>query len=153
MRWLEAKIPPLIVLALLGGAAHLARHYAPSLSFYLPLAELVAILVAIVGAALNLLPKLAFGRGNTTINPLSPALATCLVTSGIYRYTRNPMYVGQALILLGWVLYLRNTAALLAVPAFVLYITWFQIRPEERYLSSRFPDEYATFSRRVSRWL
>ena len=153
MRWLETKIPPPVVLFLLGIAAFGAAHFLPALSFDFPLRRLLAMSLAFVGLALNLLPKLAFQRAGTTINPLRPALSTHLVTSGIYRYTRNPMYLGHAAILLGWALYLRNAAAFVAIPAFMLYITRFQIQPEERYLSTRFPGAYAAFCRQVSRWL
>lgn len=153
MRWLETKIPPLVVMALLGAVAFGVAHLLPTFSFDLPLGALIPATFALTGAMLNLLPKLSFRRAGTTVNPLQPALAASLVTSGIYRYTRNPMYLGQAAILLGWALYLHNAAALVVVPAFVLYITRFQIQPEERYLSARFPDEYAAFCRQVRRWL
>ncbi|AEQ98421.1 methyltransferase family protein [Xanthomonas oryzae] len=72
---------------------------------------------------------------------------------GGYRYSRNPMYLGHAFILLGWTLYLHHAAALLAVALFVLYVTRFQISPEERQLSVRFPGVYAEFCARVRRWL
>ena len=153
MRWLETKIPPPVVMALLGTAAFGVAHLLPALSFELPLRKFAAVAVAFVGLVLNIVPKLAFQRAGTTVNPLRPALVTSLVTSGIYRYTRNPMYLGQSVILLSWALYLLNVAALLVVPAFMLYITRFQIRPEERYLSARFPDAYAAFCRQASRWL
>lgn len=124
-----------------------------SLSFQLPLRTLVVAVVAFAGLLLNVIPKLAFGRAGTTVNPLRPDKATALVSSGIYRYSRNPMYVGQALLLLAWVLYVGHWLGLFAVPLFVLYITRFQIVPEERVLAARFADEYAEFRRRVHRWL
>lgn len=114
---------------------------------------LVPAAVAATGVALNLLPKLAFRRAGTTVNPLRPQAASALVTHGVYRHTRNPMYLGQALVLLGAMLYLQDLRALLAVPLFVVYITRLQILPEERMLSARFPDAYAAFCRRVRRWL
>ena len=153
MRWLETKIPPPVVMVLLGITTFGVARLLPALSFEFPLRKLAAVSFAFVGLALNILPKLAFRRAGTTVNPLRPALATSLVTSGIYRYTRNPMYLGHATILLGWALYLHNVTALVVVPAFMLYITRFQIQPEERYLSARFPDAYATFCRQASRWL
>ena len=153
MRWLETKIPPPVVMMLLGIAAWGAARLLPALSFELPLRALVVASLTFAGLVLNVFPKLAFRRAGTTVNPLRPALSTRLVTSGIYRHTRNPMYLGHAVILLGWALYLHNAAALAAIPAFMLYISRFQIQPEERYLSARFPDEYAAFCSQVSRWL
>jgi protein-S-isoprenylcysteine O-methyltransferase Ste14 len=140
-------------MVLLGVAAYGAARFLPALSFELPARTFIAAALALVGLALNILPKLAFQRVGTTVNPISPALATTLVTSGIYSYTRNPMYLGHATILLAWTLYLHNIAALIALPAFVLYITRFQIQPEERYLSARFPVAYAAFCKQASRWL
>lgn len=66
---------------------------------------------------------------------------------------RNPMYLGHSAILLAWALYLGNLAALAAVPAFMLYVTRFQVLPEERALSDRFPDAYAESCRKTPRWL
>ena len=153
MHWLETRIPPPIVMVLLGATAFVIARLLPALSFEVPLSAVVAVALVFVGLALNILPKLAFRRAGTTVNPVRPALATSLVTSGIYRYSRNPMYLGHAAILSGWVLYLHNAAALVVVPAFIIYITRFQIKPEERHLSARFPDEYAAFCRQASRWL
>ena len=153
MRWLETKIPPPVVMVLLGLAAWGVAQRLPAASFEFPLRTFFGAVMACAGLALNILPKRVFRRAGTTVNPLSPALATSLVTSGVYRYTRNPMYLGHCVILFGWVTWLHNAAALLVVPAFVLYITRFQILPEERYLSARFPDAYPAFRRQVSRWL
>ncbi len=140
-------------MVLLGIAALGVARFLPTVSFEVRLRTFAAFALACVGLALNILPKLAFRRAGTTVNPLSPALATSLVTSGIYRYTRNPMYLGHSVILLGWALYLQNVAALAAFPAYMLYTTRFQIQPEERYLSARFPDAYAAFCRQAPRWL
>ena len=153
MRALETKIPPPVVMVLLGCIAWVTARFLPALAFELPDHTLIAGAFVAAGLALNVLPKLAFKRAGTTVNPLKPSATTALVTSGIYRYTRNPMYLGQSVILLGWVAYLQNMVGLLAVPAFMLYISRFQIRPEERQLSARFPDAYAAFCRQARRWL
>jgi protein-S-isoprenylcysteine O-methyltransferase Ste14 len=153
MRALETKIPPPIAMLLLGGLVWVATRYLPALSFYLPFNRIITAALAAAGLALNLYPKLAFGRAGTTVNPLRPGSTTHLVTSGIYRYTRNPMYLGHSVLLLGSAAYLHNAVAFLAIPAFMLYISRFQIQPEERHLCTRFPDEYAAFCRRVPRWL
>lgn len=153
MHRLETKIPPPVAMVLLGLAAFVFARLTPAFSFSLPLRAPVAGVLACVGVALNGLPKLAFKRAGTTVNPLRPALATQLITGGVYRYSRNPMYVGHAVILLGWTLYLHHAVALLAVPLFVLYVTRFQIKPEERQLAVWFPGAYAEFCARVRRWL
>lgn len=153
MQKLETRIPPPLVMLLLGMLAYAIAHQAPGLAMDIPWrGYLVAALVGL-GLAFDLLPALSFRRARTTVNPTKPASTTSLVTGGIYRYTRNPMYVGQALMLAGWALYLANAAALVVVPLFVLYITRFQIVPEERVLSARFPGAYAEFCQRTRRWL
>ena len=76
-----------------------------------------------------------------------------MVTESVYRYTRNPMYLGLACCTFAWGLYLQNFAALLFVIPFVAYMTHFQIKPEERALLEVFGAEYAEFSNRVRRWI
>jgi protein-S-isoprenylcysteine O-methyltransferase Ste14 len=150
---LDTRIPPPLVMALLAVLAWMGARCSPAFSFPLPFASAIAVVVAGAGVVLNVLPKLAFARARTTVNPLRPAAATHLVTSGVYRHSRNPMYLGHALILLGWGIHLHHAAGLLAVPAFVAYVSRFQVAPEERHLSARFADEYAAFCRRTPRWL
>lgn len=153
MNWLETKIPPPLVVAILCVVSIALARLLPGLSFALPLGSIAAGAVVLAGLALNILPKRSFRRAKTTVNPLRPDLASSLVTSGIYRYSRNPMYLGYSLVLMGWALYLHNVASLSTVPGFMLYVTRFQIQPEERHLSARFPEEYAALRKRVPRWL
>jgi protein-S-isoprenylcysteine O-methyltransferase Ste14 len=150
---LEARIPPPIVMLVMGFFAWVAAHYLPAPSFQFLPNRAIASALAIAGLALNVYPKVVFGRVGTTINPLKPCSTTYLVTSGIYRYTRNPMYLGQSLMLLGWTVYLHNFAGLVAVPAFIIYISLFQIRPEERALAARFPATFVAFCRQTRRWV
>ncbi|WP_414492961.1 methyltransferase family protein [Stenotrophomonas maltophilia] len=153
MTWLETRIPPPLVMLLCAGIGWLGSRLWPDAVLPLPMPELTAGGAMVIGLALNLLPKLAFQRARTTVNPLRPSASSALVTHGVYRYTRNPMYLGQATILTGAMLYLQNMIALLVVPLFVLYITWLQIMPEERALLARFPEVYPLFRQRVRRWL
>jgi protein-S-isoprenylcysteine O-methyltransferase Ste14 len=95
----------------------------------------------------------SFRRAKTTVNPMTPDAASSLVVSGIYRYTRNPMYLGFLLILTGWAALLSNMLALAVLPAFVVFMNRFQISPEERVLASLFPVDYAEYRARVRRWL
>ncbi|AWH53139.1 protein-S-isoprenylcysteine methyltransferase [Stenotrophomonas sp. ESTM1D_MKCIP4_1] len=150
MHLLETRIPPPLLMLLCGAMGYLLARVWPWP--VLPVPGWIAVLVMLAGLALNLLPKLAFRRARTTVNPLRPAAATALVTEGIYRHTRNPMYLGQGLVLLGAMLWLGSAAALLVVPMFVGWITRFQIVPEEQVLSARFGVDYADFRRRVRRW-
>lgn len=127
MHLLETRVPPPLVMLLCGALGYVLAHAWPWPA--LPVPGWMALLVMLLGLALNLLPKRAF------------------------RHTRNPMYLGQALVLLGGMLWLGSAAALLVAPLFVGWITRFQILPEERVLSARFGADYAAFRREVRRWL
>ncbi|MGE6332575.1 methyltransferase family protein [Stenotrophomonas sp. NPDC077659] len=151
MHLLETRIPPPLLMLLCGALGYVMGRAWPWPA--LPVPGWMALLVMLLGLALNLLPKLAFRRARTTVNPLRPAAASVLVTGGIYRYSRNPMYLGQALVLLGAMLWLGSAAALLVVALFVGWITRFQILPEERVLSARFGADHDAFLRGVRRWL
>jgi protein-S-isoprenylcysteine O-methyltransferase Ste14 len=96
---------------------------------------------------------ISFRQAKTTVNPLKPDSASSLVDTGIYRVTRNPMYVGFALGLLAWSFYLASPWSLAGVVVFILYMNRFQIGPEERALHSLFSDEYYRYQARVRRWL
>jgi protein-S-isoprenylcysteine O-methyltransferase Ste14 len=95
----------------------------------------------------------SFRRARTTVNPMKPEAATSLVSSGIYRITRNPMYVGLLFVLVAWAAGLSSAWSMLEPLAFFLYIGRFQITPEERVLSQLFGAEYSAYKARVRRWL
>jgi protein-S-isoprenylcysteine O-methyltransferase Ste14 len=124
---------------------------APALTFAVP--SVLALPVAAVGFLLDGIALFHFLRRRTTINPLQPESASALVTGGIYRLSRNPMYLGLATLLLAWAIYLGNVAALAGLPCFILYMNRFQIASEERALEARFGAEYFAYRTRVRRWL
>ena len=109
--------------------------------------------VGIIGLFVMLAGVLSFRRMKTTVNPLQPGAATALVTGGVYRYTRNPMYLGMLLLLIGWAVYLSSPIALIGVLVFWFYISRFQIRPEERALAKLFGDGFSDYASRVRPWL
>jgi protein-S-isoprenylcysteine O-methyltransferase Ste14 len=151
--WLELKIPPPVVALLAAaGAWGLARAF-PEWHLAHAMRVPVAILLAAAGVALAASGIVAFRRVRTTINPHKPVEATALVSSGPYRFTRNPMYMGMLLVLLAWTAFLSSPPALAGPLAFVLYMNRFQIGPEERALRSLFGSEYTAYVSRVRRWL
>lgn len=153
MNTLELKIPPPVVALLfallmwlvssLGGATGIPFGYRLG----------VAIVVASLGVVIGFSAMAAFVRNKTTMNPTRPGATSALVTNGVFRWTRNPMYLSLVLYLLAWAVYLSNWLALLLLPLFVLYMDRFQIKPEERALSVLFGPEYASYQSRVRRWL
>ena len=107
----------------------------------------------VAGVAFDLLGLAAFRTLRTTVNPLKPERASALVTVGIYRITRNPMNVGMSLLLLAWAVCLSALLPFAGPALFVLYLTRFQIQPEERALKALFGEEYTAYAARVRRWL
>jgi protein-S-isoprenylcysteine O-methyltransferase Ste14 len=153
VRVLELKVPPVaLTLASSVLMAALAR-LSPFLRVTLPARTFVALAIGLAGLVVGAMGVASFRRARTTVNPLAPDTASSLVRSGIYAHTRNPMYVGLAMVLAGWAAYLSNLAALAVVPLFVLYLDRFQIVPEERALRARFGAEFTQYATRVRRWL
>lgn len=150
---LDSAIPPPIVMLLVGAAMWAVAHGLAGFTYALPLRMPLVVLIAIAGLLCNLLPKLRFSRVGTTVNPMRPQATRHLVFDGLNRYSRNPMYVGQLLLLVAWGIFLANGLAMTLPLVFVLYITRFQILPEERALAAAFGDAYAMYCSRVRRWL
>lgn len=153
MHNLELKVPPVAVVGAFATAMWLVSMVSPACQVSLPSRHLPALVLMAAGAGVALSGVLSFARAMTTVNPLKPETATALVESGIFRITRNPMYLGLLVVLLGWAVFLANGMALLMVPGFVLYMNRFQIAPEERALLARFGNVFANYTRRVRRWL
>lgn len=84
---------------------------------------------------------------------MDPSKASRLVTDGVFRISRNPMYLGLVLLLIGWAVWLGSASPWLVPPLFVTVITVVQIIPEERALGQRFGDQYRTYQQRVARWV
>lgn len=153
MSWLEHRVPPPLVglvtaLLMAWSAGGPVWHVPTGVNAW------SVLLLVLVGLAFDVAGLLAFRASRTTVNPLRPERASALVTRGVYRITRNPMYVGMAFLLLAWGIYLAHWPALLLGPAaYVLYLTRFQIVPEERALLALFGEEYRTYRARVRRWL
>lgn len=150
---LALKLPPLALVVIMAALMWVASTATPIFDFALPAKRLWAVSLALIGFGTCLAGVASFRRAKTTVNPVKPDLTSSLVVSGIYKYTRNPMYLGFALILLGWGALLSSLTALALVPAFVVYIDRFQIRPEEHVLTSLFPREYPGYQARVRRWI
>jgi protein-S-isoprenylcysteine O-methyltransferase Ste14 len=150
---LELKVPPPVLALLLAFLMWLVSSLVASLEVPFRWRAGAGLALALVGLGFSGAGVIAFRRVRTTINPHKPSAASSLVSGGVYHITRNPMYLGLLLLLLGWAAFLSNPLALLLVPVFVLYINRFQINPEERALSSLFGGEYAAYKRSVRRWI
>ncbi len=153
MTWLEFKIPPPVVALLCA----IGMVYLPDLFglqvFEVPFQSWVAGLVILFGLSFDLLGLIEFRRHATTINPLSPNKSSQIVSSGIYRLTRNPMYLGMAIVLVGVTIWSGSPLGLVMVLVFALYITRFQIKPEERILEAKFGEAFLGYKSKVKRWI
>ncbi|MBL8727382.1 MAG: isoprenylcysteine carboxylmethyltransferase family protein [Planctomycetes bacterium] len=153
MRALERKIPPVVTCLLLGAGMGVTAWLVPALGFPLPARRPLAAVLAIAGLVLAVLGVISFRRVGTTIHPLRPEAASHLVVAGIYRRTRNPMYLGMLLVPLGWAVCLAHPLALLLAITFVPLMNRLQIGPEEAALAARFGAEFAAYRATVRRWL
>jgi protein-S-isoprenylcysteine O-methyltransferase Ste14 len=152
MNVLENKIPPLLIAVLVA----IGMWFIPTVTAAKPSGLLrggLAAIVALSGIAVVIAGVISFRKAKTTVNPLRPETVTSLVIVGIYHITRNPMYTGMALVLAGFGVFLWSPALLLGPSLFVIYITFFQIVPEERVLARKFGDEYLRYKNTVRRWL
>lgn len=151
-RSFELKIPP-VALVLLAGVVMWALPPLVGTAMLQPYQPWLSFVIVLLGAAVCLAGVLAFRAAQTTVDPMHPSAASSLVQGGIYRLTRNPMYLGFLLMLLAWALHIATLAALMVLPVFAAYLTVFQIQPEERALRARFGPGFDTYMAQVRRWL
>ena len=153
MSALELRIPPAVVALIAAIGMWLLSGMMSFLDFDLPARTLLSSLLVIAGGVAGFVGIFSFLCAHTTVDPRTPEAARVLVTAGIYRFTRNPMYVGIFLILLAWLVFLGNLLSIIILPLFVVYMNRFQIVPEERTLTAKFADEYLKYQQEVRRWL
>ncbi len=152
-RWLDLKVPPVVVWLVFAGAMFGVTRLAPEGSHALHARAALALALVAIGVALAIAGVITFRRRHTTVNPLTPGASSAVVSSGVYRVSRNPMYLGSLLALAGWAVYLSNLGAALLLPAYSAYLTQYQIKPEERALLAKFGPEFARYMSSVRRWI
>lgn len=149
---LKLRIPPPVWLLMFGGLMWVMNRVLPVAVLLGPPANRTGWILVAIGAAIIGTAMLQFRGARTTVNPLAPAKASSLVTSGIFGYSRNPMYLGLSVALAGWAVVLGSLGPWLALPLFVVVITKVQIEPEEAVLSVLFDSPYRDYCARVGRW-
>ena len=153
MQGLELKVPPVALVLLAGGCMWVVAWASPAFGFAFPARIISAMGMVVIGIAIAGMGVFSFSRAKTTVNPMKPDSSSALVVSGIYRLTRNPMYLGILLLLIGWGIFLSNALALLVLPGFVLYMNRFPIEPEERALTRIFGMAFLEYRTQVRRWI
>lgn len=150
---LPLKIPPPVYLLLFAGGMWVTHIYFP-LALIVPAHwNRLGIGLMVVALLLDLWALSLFLRARTTPNPFTPERTQVLVTSGLYRFTRNPMYLGLLIFLIGWGIYLGKLAPFIWLPVFVWVLNVQQIIPEEKMLAEKFGDAYRAYQNRVPRWI
>lgn len=153
MAFLDHRIPPPLVVLASGAAAWVISELTPALAISFSGQAVLGLLAAALGVAIAAAGILAFSKARTTVSPIKPSATTALVVTGIYNRTRNPMYLGMAVMLLGWTIILGHPGGLAGIALFIAYIDRFQIRPEERALQALFGDAFTEYCARVRRWI
>ncbi|WP_290749903.1 isoprenylcysteine carboxylmethyltransferase family protein [Henriciella sp.] len=151
---MKLRIPPLLQFLFCAGLGWMASRLSPGLDYDPGLAgHAIAAGLALAGAAILAAAVAAFLIARTTVNPVRPTDAGHLVTTGLYSVSRNPMYLGFALVLSGLAIWIGNAAALFAPVVFIAAMTALQIKPEEKALNEKFGDAYVVYCQRTRRWL
>lgn len=145
-------IPPvqlLISAALMVGLT----GYLPQYHFDLSLSLYIIILLMLTASSIGILALYDFHKHQTTFHPHTPEKTSKVVDTGVFAYSRNPMYISLVLTLIALGVYLENYSSFIIIPLFIWYITQFQIIPEERMLDKLFPNDYQAYCQKVRRWL
>ena len=153
MKALELKVPPVAQFLVAAAGMWLLARYVPALSFDIPGRRILVVLFFCLGGIVAMPAIAAFRAAGTTIDPRFPDKASGLVVGGIYRYSRNPMYLGLLLLLIAWGFYLSNLLVFACLPLFVLSMNRLQIVPEEAAMDARFGDEFRAYRESVRRWI
>ena len=153
MKFLENKIPPPLVALLIAAGMWCLSTLTPVILLTSTIKIALVFGFISVGIFFALSGAISFRLAKTTVNPLKPDTASALVTSGIYQFTRNPMYIGFVAFLFAWASYLGSAWAVALIILYMAYIQRFQIAPEERALTALFKDEFTAYKKQVRTWL
>jgi protein-S-isoprenylcysteine O-methyltransferase Ste14 len=148
---IQNKIPPPLVTLFFGLCIYFSRDY--FLSYEYKLLDILSYIFYFSGFFVLVLAVSLFKKQNTTVNPIKIENASSLVTSGVFEYSRNPMYLGMALILLGLALMFNVIGGSLFTLLFTTYITKFQIKPEEEVMERLFGEDFLKYKQNVRMWL
>ena len=148
---LTTKIPPPIITLIFGLIIYFSKTFFNQFFSYNN--NIISLFLLILGLTVFILAVKAFNRQKTTVNPLEPRKASSLVSSGIFKYSRNPMYLGMLIVLLSISFKFNLAGGIVISLFFYLFITKFQILPEEEAMNELFGDEFIEYSNRTRRWI
>ena len=148
---MKNKIPPPIVTLFFGLCIYFSQELFPE--FNLEYFTILSYVSYFAGLSILILAVLLFRKQNTTVNPVKIDNASSLVTSGVFKFSRNPMYLGMVMILFGLALMFNLVGGIFFVLLFMIYITKFQIRPEEEVMERLFGEDFIKYKHKVRMWL
>ena len=149
----KLKVPPVIQATICILIMWLLSRYVPLSSFEIVFRPVITAILATIGGLIAITGIVSFRKAKTTVDPRTPGKASELVIVGIYNYTRNPMYLGLLVILIGLALLFGAISSFLAIPIFVWFMNRLQIEPEEEALEELFGESYREYKLKVRRWL
>tara|TARA_R110001583_G_scaffold561_14_gene5044 strand:- start:862 stop:1320 length:459 start_codon:yes stop_codon:yes gene_type:complete len=150
---LELKVIPPVQLIISSGLMYSLATYFPQYHFDLKVNLPIIILFILAASLIGILALYDFHKHQTTFHPHTPEKTSTVVDSGVFAYSRNPMYISLVMLLLALGVYLQNYSSFSIIPLFIWYITQFQIIPEEKMLDKLFPNDYQAYCQRVNRWI
>jgi protein-S-isoprenylcysteine O-methyltransferase Ste14 len=150
---MDLKIIPVVQVIIAALLMWTGAYLFPSLYFYFLATKTLVITLVVIAIIVGLTAVFSFRNHKTTVDPTNPEKASKVVNSGIYAFSRNPMYLALLLVLLAFAFYLSNFITFVVIPLFIAYITQFQIKPEERALTSLFGQNYRQYTKKVRRWI
>ena len=149
---MELKIIPVVQVLIAATLMAIITKLSPHYLYVFHAKNTLAVVVLIIAVFIGLLAIINFRHHKTTVNPSCPEKASKVVNTGIYAYSRNPMYLALVLALLTFAVYLSHLLAFIVIPFFIAYITKYQIKPEERALISLFGQAFTDYMSKVRRW-
>lgn len=150
---MKLLIPPPVYALIIGVLMWFLNRNFPVVHFIDSPWNKIGIAMIVIAASFDLWSIFLFLKKHTTANPMKPENTTGIVTKGLYKITRNPMYVGLLTILTGYAIWLGSLTPFFVLPLFYLLINEMQIKPEEEILEKKFGQEYLNYKNSVRRWL
>ncbi len=153
LKKLKLLIPPVAQVIIIAALIYGASLLLPTLSLNETIKITGLIIFTFIATLIGVAGIITFKQAQTTVNPMAPDSASSLVTHGIYRYTRNPMYLGLVILLMGEILFLAFPFGLVFIGVFIAYMNRFQIAPEEQAITRLFGDDFITYQQHTRRWI
>ncbi|BDR13819.1 isoprenylcysteine carboxylmethyltransferase family protein [Vibrio sp. STUT-A11] len=153
MRKLELRVPPVAVFLLVVLLMYWLKGLTPNFMITVPFVEFVVAILTLLSGFIGIAGLYEFRKLKTTVNPVKPEFATTVVSTGVFAYTRNPMYVALLLLIIALGLWWQHLSVILCGALFISYMNRYQIKPEEHVLERLFGEDYLKYKNRVRRWV